>query len=786
MNGGAELQPSTFEGVAADLNVTRDAVKRMNPRVWPRDYLDAYPELSTLNALMACTSTTALVQESINAGSSPLTFLAPSNQAWESYFSANSLGTNWQTALCDSSNGNNNRTAALLRAHVVAGVISTAAITANNNTAASLYPYAFYPSFQVQLLDLLGGNFTVKQLMPLTTQKFVKGRYDNAISGNAAVAHMITAVLALPQPFPPPLRRRRLQATRLEQTPPLCRGQYVPAIAYLNTPDVVATVLTPTSAAITNFLGRVSFGGVPMTFQDCTSPTGTAQVMAAKRAVCAAIVQFAILPGTQFFPSFDPADYSLTSGFGAPDTGARYALITNRTGYPTAPNPPATRIIYKMDTTPPVDAATLAFQTTSNPPCVGIARRLKGPIPAGVEAIDSGTPLTILAPTITAFTQGRYDTFLHIPPWWWFYYGGGMASIRAGLANMCDSSNGNNNRTAALLRAHVVSGVISTAAITANNNTAASLYPYAFYPSFQVQLLDLGGNFSVQQLSPVTSQSFVANRYDAAISGDLAVAHMIDGVLVEPQPFPPPPPPPPPPGNYPGGGGSEFSVYAGLLREPDAALYVELVDRYNISDLPYFPSGITTTHGLLNEWSCIFTVLTPTNAAVNDFLSRVTLGGRAMTFADCLTPTLPGHAAVCLAILQFAILPYYGYSAHQFLPSFDPAAYNVTSGLGVPDPGARYAIIDITATNPTQILYKMDTTPPVDAATLAFQTTSNPPCVGIARRLKGPIPAGAPYPNIDQRGTIYLIDKVLFPFEAYRDGILANGGSYTPAEGCPP
>ncbi|KAG2452078.1 hypothetical protein HYH02_003114 [Chlamydomonas schloesseri] len=204
-----------------------------------------------------------------------------------------------------------------------------------------------------------------------------------------------------------------------------------------------------------------------------------------------------------------------------------------------------------MDTTPPVEAgATLAFQTTSNPPCVGIARRLKGPIPAGVRMpYFSGPP----SPTLL----GYHPAVLHI-----IDQRGNHTSLPTALETaLWDTSSGNNDRTAALLRAHAVAGVISTAAITANNNTAAGLYPYAFYPSFQVQLLDLlGGNFTVKQLMPITTQKFVQGRYDNAIRGNAAVAHMITAVLALPQPFPPPPPPPPL-GNTPGTNAPAVSVY---------------------------------------------------------------------------------------------------------------------------------------------------------------------------------------------------------------------------------
>ncbi|KAG2422406.1 hypothetical protein HXX76_016051 [Chlamydomonas incerta] len=376
--------------------------------------------------------------------------------------------------------------------------------------------------------------------------------------------------------------------------------------------------------------------------------------------------------------------------------------------------------------------------------------------------INNGAQLTILAPTNDAFDFAFRDFYGH-----W---------------------------TAAMLAAHMLSGVISSSAITANNGTPADLYSYAYYPSYHIQLLSLRGEFTVKQQSPVTSQTFVANRYDNAISGNTAVAHMISAVLEVPMPFSPPPPPPPPPGNDPYWNESEESVYAGLLNEPEAALFVKLVDRYdyyNISEEPGYPHEGTLTHHYLNQWYCVATVLVPSVNATHDFLSRVTLGGRAMTFADCEAPTLPGHADVCRALMQYAIVPYYDFFEHQFLPSFDPTTYNLTSGFGVPDT-ARYAYLNHSTAYPgtpgtaeTQIVYKLDTTPPVDAATLAFQTTANPPCVGIARSLKGPIPAGAPYPGIDQRGTIYIIDQVLFPFGAYGDAIIAHGGSYSPAAGCP-
>ncbi|KAG2422407.1 hypothetical protein HXX76_016052 [Chlamydomonas incerta] len=391
--------------------------------------------------------------------------------------------------------------------------------------------------------------------------------------------------------------------------------------------------------------------------------------------------------------------------------------------------------------------------------------------------ISNGAQLTILAPTNDAFSS--YLVMNNFRGDW-----------QAAIAAMCDTADGNNNRTAEVLAAHVLSRVISSSAITANNGTPADLYSYAYFPNYQIIMLNLGGVFTVKQQVPFTTQTFVPRKYDNAISGNAAVAHMITAVLLVPLPFPPPPPPPPPPGNTPQSNAAAVSVYAGLLNELEAARLVSLVDKYDNITLPTLPSGGQSSQSVsavayLKTPDTVATVLVPTINAVGDFLSRVTLGGRAMTFADCEAPTLPGHADVCRALMQFAIVP-----RTEFLPSFDPTTYNLTSGFGVPDT-ARYAYLNHSTAYPgtpgtaeTQIVYKLDTTPPVDASTLAFQTTANPPCVGIARSLKGPIPAGVPSFLTRLQGMIYLIDQVLFPVEAYNNAIIANGGAYRPANGC--
>eukprot|EP00198_Chlamydomonas_reinhardtii_P005142 XP_001694478.1 predicted protein [Chlamydomonas reinhardtii] len=85
------------------------------------------------------------------------------------------------------------------------------------------------------------------------------------------------------------------------------------------------------------------------------------------------------------------------------------------------------------------------------------------------------------------------------------------------------------------------------------------------------------------------------------------------------------------------------------------------------------------------------------------------------------------------------------------------------------------------ATTASKLYYKLNTTPPVNAATLAFQTTTNPPCVGIASNIKGPIPAGVPNFLSKLQGMIYVVSQVLFPKEAY--DIAVNAGATF--SGCP-
>ena len=374
-----------------------------------QDYLNANPELSILNTLLSCTNSTTTIQNLLNQGAQ-YTLLAPTDTAFSNYLNSAGIGGNWRDVLCNTTNGRAAQTADLLNAHFIAGVYFGVNITANNNTAANLYTYAFNASYKIQILNL-NGLYTVRQQMPITSQTFVSGKYDNAINGTAAVAHMITAVLALPVPFPPPpppppppgngpagaaavsvyvgLRNEPEAALFVNLVDKfnltLPSGVSTPATAYLNTPDTVATVLVPSVNAVNAFLGRVSFAGTPMSYADCIAPSGTPQQVAAKLAVCGGIVQFAVLPGTQFLPSFTAADYTLNPPIVADGT-FKYILIGNNTGAGSS----ATKIAYRLDTsTNPIVTTSLAFQTTTSPPCSGLAVTSKGPIPAGVV---SGPP----------------------------------------------------------------------------------------------------------------------------------------------------------------------------------------------------------------------------------------------------------------------------------------------------------------------------------------------------------------------------------------------------------
>nr|CAJ98721.1 cell wall glycoprotein GP3 precursor [Chlamydomonas reinhardtii] len=397
-----------------------------------QDYLNANPELSILNALLSCTNSTTTIQNLLNQGAQ-YTLLAPTDTAFSSFFSSNNIGGNWRDVLCNTTNGQNTKTAQLLAVHVIAGANFAVNITANNNTAANLYNYAFSAGFKIQLLNL-GGVYTVRQQMPITSQTFVAGKYDNAINGTAAVAHMITAVLALPVPFPPPpppppppgngpagaaavsvyvgLRNEPEAALFVNLVDKfnvtLPSGVSTPATAYLNTPDTVATVLVPSVNAMNGFFSRIAFSGTPMSYADCIAPTGGANVVAAKTAVCAAIVQFAVLPGAQFLPSFIPATYNVSGAatVGVSDAASMYAALGNVTGYGATT---ASKLYYKLNTTPPVNAATLAFQTTTNPPCVGIASNIKGPIPAGVANFLSKLQGMIYVVSQVLFPKEAYD-----------------------------------------------------------------------------------------------------------------------------------------------------------------------------------------------------------------------------------------------------------------------------------------------------------------------------------------------------------------------------------------
>ncbi|KAG2432575.1 hypothetical protein HXX76_008919 [Chlamydomonas incerta] len=161
------------------------------PTAYPgglQQYLGLSPELTILNTLMGCTNLTTQMQGLLNTGHH-FTFLAPTDLAFYNFIMALDIHDNWRDVLCGA--GQVAQTTQLLLAHFLSGVTYSSTITLNNATA-SLYPYAFYTSFQVQLLNL-GGVMTVNQQMPITTQTFVPGEYDNAINGTAAVAHMITA-----------------------------------------------------------------------------------------------------------------------------------------------------------------------------------------------------------------------------------------------------------------------------------------------------------------------------------------------------------------------------------------------------------------------------------------------------------------------------------------------------------------------------------------------------------------------------------------------------------------
>eukprot|EP00198_Chlamydomonas_reinhardtii_P005135 XP_001694471.1 flagellar associated protein [Chlamydomonas reinhardtii] len=369
--GSSGAFPGGFPQMTADVLIADIPVQR-NPNALGGVGLAGYVHMTSMLLTPYLVAHTTTIQNLLNQGAQ-YTLLAPTDTAFSNYLNSAGIGGNWRDVLCNTTNGRAAQTADLLNAHFIAGVYFGVNITANNNTAANLYTYAFNASYKIQILNL-NGLYTVRQQMPITSQTFVSGKYDNAINGTAAVAHMITAVLALP----PEAALFVNLVDKFNLTLP--SGVSTPATAYLNTPDTVATVLVPSVNAVNAFLGRVSFAGTPMSYADCIAPSGTPQQVAAKLAVCGGIVQFAVLPGTQFLPSFTAADYTLNPPIVADGT-FKYILIGNNTGAGSS----ATKIAYRLDTsTNPIVTTSLAFQTTTSPPCSGLAVTSKGPIPAGV------------------------------------------------------------------------------------------------------------------------------------------------------------------------------------------------------------------------------------------------------------------------------------------------------------------------------------------------------------------------------------------------------------------
>lgn len=168
--------------------------------------------------------------------------------------------------------------------------------------------------------------------------------------------------------------------------------------------------------------------------------------------------------------------------------------------------------------------------------------------------------------------------------------------------------------------------------------------------------------------NPPQSARFVDNRYGVALygpayNGTWVALHQIDIVLMYPLPYPPPSPPPPSPL-------AGQSLYDAIVAKAASGQPINLYQQI-ISVLTTTASGGTTIaddiHKRFNE---LYTVLAPTDSALNAFLARMSI-----TSADCITGMSASRREVCRRVIFSTIIPNIG-----LIPSYNSSSYVVRNG----------------------------------------------------------------------------------------------------------
>ncbi|PNH08451.1 Cell wall glycoprotein 3 [Tetrabaena socialis] len=294
------------------------------------------------------------------------------------------------------------------------------------------------------------------------------------------------------------------------------------------------------------------------------------------------------------------------------------------------------------------------------------------------------------------------------------------------------------------------------------NSSANNMLTFGKNDSGPVQIFQTFPITGLLQTATIVTPDIMIQRAAASLGGAglAGYVHMTNNMFCCP-----PPPPPPPFYN------ATNNVFAAIAREPDLALYQNLLEKYERAPGQTFAQ-------YLSEVGTQATVFGLSVSGLTNLLGGITVNGAAITYSDCLlvsaTPSL--QRQVCQAIINFTIVP-----DVQFLPSFNSSIYDIVpsnAALGFSGGGSlNYAQLSGNTNygfTDTKLAYRLDLAPLLDSdpatvpsttSTLKFTTfTAGGYCTaGLASTIKGPVPAGVPNFITKIQSMVYIVDSWFLP-----------------------